>query len=204
MSPAEEPGLDLAQLRAAAANQVIGRKIVLLETTTSTNDVVAEMYANECEGIVVFAETQTAARGQYGRHWVSAARKGLWCSLLLRPQIAVHESGRLTDLLARAIAETVAAETTLHCKIKPLNDVYCNARKLAGVLVEMRVEPAGGYAAIAGLGLNVNQLLEDFPAELQSTAGSLAIATGRKFNRTRLAIALLRQLDQRYAELRAA
>ena len=205
MSEAEaETRLDAEQLRAAFADQRIGNRIVVLEETTSTNDVVAEMAADNGEGLVVFAETQTAARGQYGRRWESAAHKGLWLSILLRPNIAVGDSAQLTDLLARTVAATIDEQTGLDCSIKPPNDVYFAAEKIAGVLVEMRVEKNGGYAAIAGLGLNVNQVREDFPPELRGSAASLAMATGQIVDRDRLAIALLRNMNRRYAALRGS
>lgn len=201
MSRVEASGqLDAKILQSALQDRRIGHRILFLTETTSTNDVVAQMAPANSEGLVVFAETQTAARGQYGRRWESAAHHGLWLSVLLRPKIAVKESARLTDLLARVIATTVQTEIGLVCTIKPPNDIYCASRKLAGVLVEMRVEANGDYAAIAGLGINVNQTPDDFPLELRKTAGSLAMLIDRRVNRTSLAVALLQELDARYAD----
>ncbi len=67
MSP-DEP-LDVEALRAALGSQRIGHRIVILEETTSTNNVVAAIASENSEGLVVFAERQTAGRGQYGRRW---------------------------------------------------------------------------------------------------------------------------------------
>ncbi|MFN2475498.1 MAG: biotin--[acetyl-CoA-carboxylase] ligase [Chthoniobacterales bacterium] len=197
MSPADP--LDAGRLRRALGGQRIGNRIEVLDETTSTNDVVASMTAENDEGLVVFAEQQTAGRGQYGRRWESADGKGIWLSLLLRPQIGIAESSRITDFLAQAIATAVAAELQLVPTIKAPNDIYVGDQKVAGVLVEMRVEPTGRYCAIAGIGINANQQLADFPAELQKTATSLALATGNSIDRTAFAIALLRELDARYA-----
>ncbi|MFN2507578.1 MAG: biotin--[acetyl-CoA-carboxylase] ligase [Chthoniobacterales bacterium] len=190
--------LDAAVIRAGLGKQRLGNRIVVLEETTSTNDAVAQMAAESEEGLVVIAEHQTAGRGQYGRRWESAARKGLWLSLLMRPKIAVAESGRITDLLVRAIAASLEEQFGISSSIKPPNDVYAAGRKIAGVLVEMRVEASGSYCAIGGMGLNVNHALEDFPAELRDSATSVAIITGRTVDRGAIAIALLRQLDRRY------
>ncbi len=181
---------------------LIGHRILVLEETTSTNDAVAELAPNHAEGLVVIAEHQTAGRGQYGRRWESSKGKGLWLSLLLRPAIAVADSARLTDFLAHTIQETLVEVTALQATIKPPNDIYFDGRKLAGVLVEMRVEANGRHCAIAGLGLNVNQTLADFPADLQATAGSLALATGQVVDRFRLTTALLRKLELGYARFR--
>ena len=190
--------LDAGAVQAALAGQVIGNHVLVLEETTSTNDVVAQLAAEHAEGLVVIAEQQTAGRGQYGRRWESAAGKGLWFSILLRPRMAVSDSSRLTDFLARSIADEIAMELGLVTAIKPPNDVYVSGRKVAGVLVEMRVEPSGDYCAIAGAGINVNHAREDFPVELRDAAVSLAIAAERQVDRSAFLIALLRTLDQRY------
>jgi BirA family biotin operon repressor/biotin-[acetyl-CoA-carboxylase] ligase len=190
--------LDAGAIRTALRGRLIGREVLVLEETTSTNDVVAQLAAEHDEGLVVIAEQQTAGRGQYGRRWESAAGNGLWLSILLRPAIDVAESSRLTDLLARAIRDTITAEVKLAAAIKPPNDVYVDGRKVAGVLVEMRVEPSGSYCAIAGVGINVNHKIDDFPAELQATARSLAMAAGRPMDRAAFTIALLRKLDDDY------
>ena len=200
MSPPVER-LDADAIRAALPGQLIGNRVIALDQATSTNDVVAQLAAEHAEGLVVFAEEQTAGRGQYGRRWESTAGKGLWLSVLLRPAIAVADSSRLTDLLARSIAETITAELGLAGSIKPPNDVYVDGRKVAGVLVEMRVEASGSYCAVAGMGINVNHKPDDFPVELRERAGSLALAAGRAVDRTAFVIALLRALDERYSAL---
>ena len=196
MSPADP--LDAETLRAALSGQTIGNRVVVLAETTSTNDVVAQLAPESAEGLVAFAERQTAGRGQYGRRWDSAARKGLWLSALLRPGIAVADSGKLTDLLAQTIAKAVSDFAGLAPFIKPPNDIYVDNRKIAGVLVEMRVEANGSYCAIAGMGINVNHTAEDFPPELRPTAGSMAMSLGRAVDRHAFAVALLRELDARY------
>jgi BirA family biotin operon repressor/biotin-[acetyl-CoA-carboxylase] ligase len=64
----------------------------------------------------------------------------------------------------------------------------------------MRAQEKAAHLAIAGIGVNVNQSLEDFPEELQDRAISLAMALGRQVDRQRFAIALLRNLDRTYRE----
>jgi BirA family biotin operon repressor/biotin-[acetyl-CoA-carboxylase] ligase len=185
------------ELRAALDGCRIGNEIVLVEETASTNDLAWEAAARgAAEGFVVFAERQTKGRGQYGRRWESAPYQGLWLSVLLRPAMTLRESPRLTSLLAEVVSATIAAETRCAPAIKPPNDIYVSDRKVAGVLVEGRTGKDGSYLAVAGIGINVNQTLDDFPEELRETAASLAIASGRKVDRMELAIALLRKLDQ--------
>jgi BirA family transcriptional regulator, biotin operon repressor / biotin---[acetyl-CoA-carboxylase] ligase len=184
------------ELRAGLAGCRIGNEIVVVEETASTNDLAWEAAERgAAAGFVVFAERQTKGRGQYGRHWESAPYQGLWFSVLLRPAMTLRESPRLTSLLAEVVSATIAEETSCTPTIKPPNDIYISGRKVAGVLVEGRTAGGGSYVAVAGIGINVNQAADDFPEELRGTAGSLAMATGRKIERAKLAIALLRNLD---------
>lgn len=193
-------GLIATELRARLEGCRMGNEIVVVEETASTNDLAWEAAGRgAAEGFVVFAERQTKGRGQYGRRWESAAYQGLWLSVLLRPTLTLRESPKLTSLLAEIVSATIAEETGCAPTIKPPNDIYVAGRKVAGVLVEGRTASDGSYVAVAGIGINVNQTLDDFPDELRATAGSLATVAGRKFSRTKLAIALLKKISRTQA-----
>ena len=189
------------EMRADLGTTVIGREIIVLEQTGSTNDAILRIAtSNSKEGLVLFAEHQTEGRGQRGNRWESAAGKGLWFSILLQPRIDINNSPRLTTWAAEAISDLIQNEFSLKATIKLPNDVEIDGRKVAGVLVEMRAQEKAPHLAIAGIGINVNQSLEDFPRELQSRAISLAMALARQVNRQKFAIALLRNLDRSYRE----
>jgi BirA family biotin operon repressor/biotin-[acetyl-CoA-carboxylase] ligase len=196
---APEP-LSAERLRAELGPDVfIGREIIVRDKTASTNDDVWQLAkADAPEGLVVFAEHQSAGRGQRGNTWESAAGKGLWFSILLRPELAVSESPRLTRWAAKMIALTIENRCLCKAAIKLPNDVLVNGRKIAGVLVEMRARVRAPHVAIVGIGLNVNQQPRDFSPEVRNRAGSLAMLLGRQLDRNRLAAALLRDLDSTY------
>ena len=195
MSKVSDP-LIATELRTGLEGLRIGNEIVVLDETESTNDVAWQAAERGVpEGFVVFAERQTKGRGQYGRRWESAPYLGLWFSILLRPALSLAESPKLTVLLAEAVAATIADETGCAPAIKWPNDIYISGRKVVGVLVEGRMATDGSYVAVAGIGININQTFEDFPAKLHETAGSLAMAAGKKFSRPKVAVALLRNLD---------
>ncbi|PYK16978.1 MAG: biotin--[acetyl-CoA-carboxylase] ligase [Verrucomicrobia bacterium] len=194
-------GLVAGELQAGLASGVIGREIIVLEQTGSTNDAILQIAnANSKEGLVVFAEHQTAGRGQRGNRWESAAGKGLWFSILLRPGLDLASSPQLTAWAAEAVSGAIQNEFSLTPVIKPPNDVHIDGRKVGGVLVEMRAQEKAAHLAIAGIGVNVNQSREDFPKELQNRAISLAMALGKQIDRQSFAIALLRKLDRTYRE----
>src|SRR6266513_2670188 len=210
MSPAEIPDRLVAdELQAHFASATIGWQIIVLEQAGSTNDAILQLASPQGaavssppsptrEGLVLFAEHQTAGRGQRGNRWESAAGKGLWFSILLQPKIQINHSGRLTIWALETISDVIQTGFWLEPTIKLPNDVQLYSRKVAGVLVEMRAQAKAPHLAVVGIGINVNQSLEDFPAELQSRAISLAIAMHQPVDRQKLAIAILQNLDRTY------
>src|SRR5437762_3709710 len=189
------------ELQTPSARATIGRQIIVLEQTSSTNDAILQVATtNSNEGLVLFAEHQTAGRGQRGNRWESAAGKGLWFSILLRPGIQIDESGRLTIWAIETVSDVIRNEFSLEPAIKLPNDVQISGRKVAGVLVEMRAQEKAPHLAVVGIGINVNQSMEDFPPKLQSRAISFAMALHRPVDRRQLAVAVLRYLDRTYRE----
>src|SRR6266700_5339156 len=187
------------ELQAHFPCRTIGQRIIVLEQTGSTNDAILQVAtANSKEGLVLFAEHQTAGRGQRGNRWESAAGKGLWFSILLRPKIQINDSGRLTIWAIEAISDVIRMEFSLEPAIKLPNDIELYGRKVAGVLVEMRAQEKAPHLAVVGVGINVNQSVEDFPLELQDRAISLAMALHRPVDRQQFAVVVLQNLDRTY------
>ena len=198
------------QLKSELPDVLIGREIIVLQQTSSTNDAILEVISTRAaalsspasvkEGLVVFAEHQTAGRGQRGNRWESAAGKGLWFSILLRPEIRLSDSGRLTIWAIEAIVDVIRKEWNLEPTTKLPNDVQLFGRKVGGVLVEMRAQDKAAHIAVVGIGVNMNQERADFPVKLQDEAISIAMAVGRQVDRQKFARALLRNLDLTYRE----
>jgi len=159
----------------------IGREIIVLEETTSTND---EAIRLGREGAVVFAEHQTAGRGRMTRRWESPTGLGLYFSVLLRP---AHPQ-QLTTWAAVAVTRALGGH------IKWPNDIFLNGKKVVGILCETT-----GNNTVVGIGVNVNQTPADFPPELHDRATSLREAGGGSpLDRIAVAATILRQLDALY------
>jgi nicotinate-nucleotide pyrophosphorylase len=171
------PSIDFDQLRA----EFPGRTIVHFPKLDSTMRAAAGLGA-EATGAVVLADEQTAGQGRHGRSWHSEAGAGIYCSLVLKPTPV------LTLALGLAAAGAIAQACGVVCDLRWPNDVMAGGKKVAGILVQL----VDG-AAIAGIGINVNQT--SFPAELAGEAVSLRMLSGREISPTRLLIALLRAVD---------
>jgi BirA family transcriptional regulator, biotin operon repressor / biotin---[acetyl-CoA-carboxylase] ligase len=179
--------------------RVVGREIHVFQETTSTNDVAARLARGGAEeGAVVFAESQTKGRGRMGRAWVSPAGKGLWFTVLLRPDFPPQGTTQLTVAAATALARAVTLQTGIVPEIKWPNDILIRGRKIAGILTEMRAELDRVQEVLLGIGMDVNLEADDFADGLRRIATSLRIETGQKVNRAELAVTILRELDRDY------
>ncbi|MGA2220211.1 MAG: biotin--[acetyl-CoA-carboxylase] ligase [Verrucomicrobiia bacterium] len=189
----------LESFHARSKPRVIGSEILVFEQTSSTNDVVARMAeSRRGEGLVVFAESQTKGRGRRGRAWASPRGKGLWFSVLLRPNLPLSSAPRITVAASVAVARAIRKACELDARIKWPNDVTVNGRKVAGILTELSAEGDEILSAILGIGIDVNCRREDFPSEVAAIATSVELEAGRAFNRPALAADILQVLDDAY------
>ncbi len=183
---------------------LVGRDIRVFRQTTSTNDIVEKLARDGVkEGVAVFAESQTNGRGRLGRKWASPSRKGLWFSVLLRPDLRPQEATRLTVCSAIALRRAIAQLTGIAPEIKWPNDILIGGRKAAGILTELTAELDQVRYLVLGIGVDVNQTASDFPSDLGMVATSLRIECGRTIGRPELAVAILKELDADYARLKA-
>jgi BirA family biotin operon repressor/biotin-[acetyl-CoA-carboxylase] ligase len=175
----------------------LGRPLIELDETPSTNDVCWQHAANDApEGLAVSALHQTRGRGRFGRSWHAPAGLSVAVSVLLRPTLPPNRLPLLTAAAAVASCETARAFAGPSAAIRWPNDVVSRGRKLAGVIVEGR----DGSAWVLGCGINVNLLEADFPDDLRSASTSLRIESGAAHDRQEVLRKFLERLDRRYDE----
>jgi BirA family biotin operon repressor/biotin-[acetyl-CoA-carboxylase] ligase len=171
---------------------------ILLVETSSTNDVAREQARKGARsGFLVAASRQTAGRGRLGRNWESPPDRGLYVSILLRPDLPMTEAGKLTVLSSVATVDAVETVAGLRPQIKWPNDLMLGGRKLAGVLIETEPKENRLAFAVVGIGLNVRHETKDFSPKVRALATSLYLATGRMYRRADLLVALLQALERR-------
>jgi BirA family biotin operon repressor/biotin-[acetyl-CoA-carboxylase] ligase len=193
--------LSLEEVRGKLSTSRIGRRLICLPETASTNaDAFRLAEEGAEEGTTVIADAQSGGRGRRGRVWSSPAGVNLYCSVVLRPAIMPHEAPQLTFLSAVAVARAIEDATELKPEIKWPNDVLIDGRKVAGLLNEMSAETDGINFVILGMGVNLNMTSAQFPADLRTPATSLLMAQGRPVNRAQFAARLLGELDRLYTD----
>jgi BirA family biotin operon repressor/biotin-[acetyl-CoA-carboxylase] ligase len=201
------PGKLAAPLTPAALQRRIGsasfgHRIYYYQTIGSTNERALELVAaGEPEGSLVLAEEQTAGRGRRDRSWTSRPYLGIYASLIIRPSIAAPCAPQFTLLAAVSAAVALRLAGGQNARIKWPNDLVVGRRKIAGVLGEVRGSAAQIREMVIGVGINVNHVIEDFPAALRHTATSVRIETGAPGDRVTILATLLEQLEGRYRRL---
>lgn len=149
-------------------------------------------------GSLVVAEEQAGGRGRMGRGWFSPKGLGLWCSLILRPEVQPNEAPPITMLTAVAVASAVEKVTGVAPGIKWPNDLLVGGKKICGILTEMVAEMEKVDYLVVGVGINVNIPFEDFPEELRETATSLCLEKNELVSRLHLLKQFLREFEFYY------
>jgi BirA family biotin operon repressor/biotin-[acetyl-CoA-carboxylase] ligase len=152
------------------------------------------------EWLVVLAERQLAGRGRQGRSWESTPNCGLSLSILLRPRWSLEEFPRLTLLMSLAAAEAMESLTSLSVGIKWPNDLMIQRKKVGGILTEVQLDASQQNFAVVGLGLNINQELNDFSPEIQNKATSLYLESETRWRRAEVLLALLSAIERRFKD----
>jgi BirA family biotin operon repressor/biotin-[acetyl-CoA-carboxylase] ligase len=206
--------LDPDLIRANLKTKRIGRQVLVYDRTSSTNDIAAEYARNpDNDGLVVFAEEQTAGRGRTGATWQGGRAQSLLFSIALVDCPISNELLSLT--CAVAVAEAIGKIGGCQAGIKWPNDIILDGKKVAGILLESKgqrtagsdqkigdrthpspvVRPPSSGTRVIGVGINCHQTPESFPPDLQATAASLDLISGTRCQRVTVAKRVLTSLD---------
>jgi BirA family biotin operon repressor/biotin-[acetyl-CoA-carboxylase] ligase len=193
MAWAKTDQLDPDKIKANLKTRRIGRKILVYDRTSSTNDIAAEYAKNKNnDGLVIFTEEQTAGRGRAGAKWYSNRADSVICSIVLTDCKLNPELLSLT--CAVAVADGLGDIGGTETKIKWPNDIILNGKKVAGILLESKLNNDGG-AYILGIGINCHQKQDRFGPELRTIATSIDIESHSITDRVSLAKRLLTSVD---------
>lgn len=186
---------DIPALDAALHDTPFAGKLRFFPSIHSTNTHAMKEAENGApEGMVYFADEQTAGRGRGAHQWSSPPGSGLFVSVLLRPRIPPADVLWLSLAAGLAVRNAVEQVTSLACDLRWPNDLLLGKRKFCGILTELNAEVTRIRHVVIGIGINVHQL--QFPPELRDIATSLHIETDRAWPRQELLAALLQFLHR--------
>lgn len=164
--------------------------------TTSTNDDARGAEYGHMD--VVWAECQSAGRGQRGHTWHSNEGVNLTFSTVLKPTfLAAVEQFMLSEVVALSLVDALT-EYGVECRIKWTNDIYAGDKKIAGVLIEQSLAGDTIARTVVGIGLNVNQ--REFPTDLPNPT-SIVVERGAECDRREVLECFLKHLEKWYLRL---
>ncbi len=185
-------------LAAKLETSLIGKRILVFNDVTSTNDIAKDSAREGAEeGLVVIANRQSQGRGRRERNWDSIPG-GLYFSILLRPRLSLDKIGKITLLAGISIVETLRRIYQLRVKLKWPNDVLIDGKKICGILTELSANVENVNYIVLGIGINCNQNTDLWSPQLKQIATSLNKAVGRNIDTTYLSKEILMDFERKY------
>lgn len=173
----------------------------LAETTSTNTDAITWALSGAPEGSVVTAETQTMGKGRKGREWFSSPH-ALQFSVILRPEKEGLGEKAVTASALEALSEAVVRLASLEVRIKMPNDLYCDGRKLGGVLLESGRRAGEPDWLAVGIGCNVNVPPDAFPDSIRDKVASLYEISGKTVSRNVLLAHILNGFESKLRHVR--
>ncbi len=161
----------------------------LLDKVDSTNNYAKKLNSSDCPQLVIASE-QTSGRGRLGRNFFSPADKGIYMSIAFSPDFSLDQSLFVTTLSAVAVCLALEDVTGLHPKIKWVNDIYLNGKKLVGILTEAESDFESGKIQKIIVGIGINCFESETPDELKDIMTCISSSTTKEFDRNRLIAAV--------------
>jgi BirA family biotin operon repressor/biotin-[acetyl-CoA-carboxylase] ligase len=194
-------GFDVERFRQCLQTRVLGQECYYAAVLASTNTTAWALgQQGTPEGTIVFADAQSAGRGQATRVWISPPARNVYLSVVLRPRVVPSQAPLLSLTAAVAVVDTLCQEGA--CSgIKWPNDVLIQHRKVAGILTEMATHRDAVQFVVVGIGINVNMTqgeIDRYLGSVAPTATSLQVAIGRRVRREGFVATLLGRLEYWY------
>lgn len=171
--------------------------IRIYDTTNSTNRLAKELaIAGEKHGAVIIANEQTAGRGRKDHSFYSP-RGGLYMSIILRPEkLKSLDSNTITITTGTAVCDSIESLTGTRPKLKPINDLYIDDKKICGILTEAGTEYETGDVQwiVVGIGINFDSDISAFPNDIKKTATSLFAPNRATISRNQLAADIIQRI----------
>ena len=149
----------------------LGKKIEYYNRLDSTNEEAWELIEEEREnqhGTIVITENQIKGKGRKENSWSMVAGKGLAISVILDKKYPSNHSSFISLATGISVVESLK-KRSIECSLKWPNDIYYQERKLGGILCESKIKKDAFDKIVVGVGINVNETIEEHPKDLQKT-----------------------------------
>jgi len=154
-------------------SELCGHEVEYFDTIDSTNTYLKSVADKRSEGHIVIAGEQSAGRGRLGRSFFSPPGSGVYMSILLKPTLDPDKAVYITAAAAVAVAEAIEETANKDARIKWVNDIYIDGKKICGILTEAVFDRDKMKHAVLGVGINIRAPEGGFPDEIKDIAGSV-------------------------------
>lgn len=178
--------------------QNLFKHIEVIESTPSTQILAKQKLVGNSDTYLILSDEQTEGKGRFNRPWASSKGKGLWMSIVLRPNVPFDTITKFNLFMALGIRDAIQKFSEKRVTVKWPNDIYIDGKKVCGFLTEMVANSDGIEAVICGIGINMNQSQADFTGELIEKATSIRINSNDIINRYYFLQALIKHIEYRY------
>ncbi|UDI78258.1 biotin--[acetyl-CoA-carboxylase] ligase [Staphylococcus taiwanensis] len=176
----------------------LASKVKVYDSVDSTQTIAKQELVGNNDSMIVLSDEQTLGRGRFNRNWSSSKGKGLWMSLVLRPNVPFSMMPKFNLFIALGIREAIQEFTIDKVEIKWPNDIYIGDKKVCGFLTEMVANYDTIDAIICGTGINLNHLEDDFSEEIKHRATSIRLHSATKIERYAFLKTLISSINYRY------
>ncbi len=176
--------------------KILGSTLAVMRTIGSTNAYIKTHKSILDDGFAILSESQLSGRGRLGRDFISPVG-GLYMSVLLADKRFVDNAENITVRASLAVLSAIKELTGLeNIGIKWVNDIYCNDKKICGILAERIVKKGVFDYTVLGIGINVTTPGDAFADELSDIAASLSDFCKVDFSKNMLAAYILNNLEK--------
>ena len=188
-----EDNFSVEEIKAHIVNKDLQNIPVFFYEETDSTNTRAKLYDGNLENHVLFvANAQSAGRGRLGRKFHSLSGSGIYMSLLSVVKSDAIDPALITVRAAVAVCRAIESLSKIKPKIKWVNDIIYNGKKLCGILTEGIIGDSGKVTkTVCGIGINV--LKADLPEEIKEIAVSVEEACGVKLSRSALCARVLEE-----------
>jgi BirA family biotin operon repressor/biotin-[acetyl-CoA-carboxylase] ligase len=168
--------------------------IIVYKTIKSTNQAAKELAQNKnYNNTIIISEEQTEGKGRLGRSFYSPANTGIYMSILMRPKLDINKGLKITSCGALAVCKAIESLTNIKPKIKWVNDIFINEKKVCGILTESSIDFESGAIDYVIIGIGINFSTINFPDNISNIACSLFSDNHFKFSRNILISEIINQ-----------
>lgn len=175
--------------------KIIGRNVIYLKETDSTNEYAKRVAGDVSHGTLVVADCQSSGKGRLGRKWSSPHETAIFMTLILKDIPEPEKASMVTIVAAMSVSDALK-ESVSGAFIKWPNDIVINGRKVCGILTETKSSGRKSQYVIVGIGINVNN--EKFPEDIDGVATSLYRETNMKHDRAEIICRVMKYFEKYY------